>query len=117
MIGNRGLGTGNVDRRRGEAGAATRSRRSVNWARSAATMSLLLVARVTSGQSAAKYQDAVNRLGDPETLVRTGQYKSAIEVLTALPKSDSSWMALQPLLRSEERRVGKECRSRWSPYH
>ena len=23
----------------------------------------------------------------------------------------------QPSLRSEERRVGKECRSRWSPYH
>src|SRR3989475_9146944 len=23
----------------------------------------------------------------------------------------------QPLFRSEERRVGKECRSRWSPYH
>ena len=22
-----------------------------------------------------------------------------------------------PTLRSEERRVGKECRSRWSPYH
>ena len=22
-----------------------------------------------------------------------------------------------PLGRSEERRVGKECRSRWSPYH
>src|SRR3712207_9168890 len=24
---------------------------------------------------------------------------------------------LTPALRSEERRVGKECRSRWSPYH
>ena len=24
---------------------------------------------------------------------------------------------LQKALRSEERRVGKECRSRWSPYH
>ena len=24
---------------------------------------------------------------------------------------------LQQSLRSEERRVGKECRSRWSPYH
>ena len=24
---------------------------------------------------------------------------------------------VQILLRSEERRVGKECRSRWSPYH
>ena len=22
-----------------------------------------------------------------------------------------------PCIRSEERRVGKECRSRWSPYH
>ena len=25
--------------------------------------------------------------------------------------------ALKVVLRSEERRVGKECRSRWSPYH
>ena len=25
--------------------------------------------------------------------------------------------ARQRLTRSEERRVGKECRSRWSPYH
>src|SRR3989449_11784111 len=24
---------------------------------------------------------------------------------------------LPPEMRSEERRVGKECRSRWSPYH
>ena len=29
------------------------------------------------------------------------------------------WRHEQPkfLIRSEERRVGKECRSRWSPYH
>src|SRR2546430_12137224 len=26
-------------------------------------------------------------------------------------------VALKTLPRSEERRVGKECRSRWSPYH
>ena len=26
-------------------------------------------------------------------------------------------MIVSQLLRSEERRVGKECRSRWSPYH
>ena len=24
---------------------------------------------------------------------------------------------MKKILRSEERRVGKECRSRWSPYH
>ena len=26
-------------------------------------------------------------------------------------------MFMMNILRSEERRVGKECRSRWSPYH
>ena len=25
--------------------------------------------------------------------------------------------AIHDVMRSEERRVGKECRSRWSPYH
>ena len=29
----------------------------------------------------------------------------------------SACRGLERLLRSEERRVGKECRSRWSPYH
>src|SRR6202047_140872 len=29
----------------------------------------------------------------------------------------SSATMISPILRSEERRVGKECRSRWSPYH
>src|SRR5918992_362939 len=28
-----------------------------------------------------------------------------------------AWMAVVQTYRSEERRVGKECRSRWSPYH
>ena len=28
-----------------------------------------------------------------------------------------AYNGLRMLLRSEERRVGKECRSRWSPYH
>ena len=26
-------------------------------------------------------------------------------------------MGIENFVRSEERRVGKECRSRWSPYH
>src|SRR3712207_5494537 len=29
----------------------------------------------------------------------------------------ATYRALTLALRSEERRVGKECRSRWSPYH
>ena len=36
--------------------------------------------------------------------------------LVVIPAGMTS--VLQPLdIRSEERRVGKECRSRWSPYH
>src|SRR2546425_9822393 len=29
----------------------------------------------------------------------------------------SPWVRFAAARRSEERRVGKECRSRWSPYH
>ena len=31
--------------------------------------------------------------------------------------SSITWSRIDPATRSEERRVGKECRSRWSPYH
>ena len=30
---------------------------------------------------------------------------------------ESGKMTARERIRSEERRVGKECRSRWSPYH
>ena len=33
------------------------------------------------------------------------------------PESMNAWEVNLALCRSEERRVGKECRSRWSPYH
>src|SRR2546430_17721400 len=41
------------------------------------------------------------------------------EVLEAMirPMVGHRSSAMEKLLRSEERRVGKECRSRWSPYH
>ena len=44
-------------------------------------------------------------------------YALASEVLSLLAQAD--WVLDQsfPQTRSEERRVGKECRSRWSPYH
>ena len=37
-------------------------------------------------------------------------FGAGAEICYGLPTSGK-------LLRSEERRVGKECRSRWSPYH
>ena len=41
----------------------------------------------------------------------------ALGEVTALVPASSYLQAAQILTRSEERRVGKECRSRWSPYH
>ena len=32
-------------------------------------------------------------------------------------RGENVWVARSAKVRSEERRVGKECRSRWSPYH
>src|SRR5256885_8260204 len=34
-----------------------------------------------------------------------------------LPGKSNYFLGNDPSKRSEERRVGKECRSRWSPYH
>ena len=73
------------------------------------------------------------RTGEGKTLVATlPSYLNALEgkgvhVVTVndyLAKRDSEWMGqvheflgLTVGVRSEERRVGEECRSRWSPYH
>ena len=49
--------------------------------------------------------------------------EKAIEKILAFYDPYISKCCLRPLydeygnVRSEERRVGKECRSRWSPYH
>ena len=44
------------------------------------------------------------------------QRKLIAKLETAL-EAVTSFNGKQMLDRSEERRVGKECRSRWSPYH
>ena len=44
----------------------------------------------------------------------------SLPVLGSLMESYATWLHDQQYTwrsRSEERRVGKECRSRWSPYH
>src|SRR3989454_7191405 len=54
-------------------------------------------------------------------LIESKRYTFAINPTQALPSSSNpATPEVQRYLhtqRSEERRVGKECRSRWSPYH
>ena len=50
-----------------------------------------------------------------------GGYESSAEFIRAeigrTIQKGAEAMYFPALVRSEERRVGKECRSRWSPYH
>ena len=48
-----------------------------------------------------------------------GDYMSRVKGELKLISKHASMVTTQveQVLRSEERRVGKECRSRWSPYH
>ena len=55
-----------------------------------------------------------------ELLDKAKQLINANHISTILGTVDSEYnvnMAVMNSSRSEERRVGKECRSRWSPYH
>src|SRR3712207_5432070 len=56
---------------------------------------------------------------DRELTHGTGISHAYYEILVALSETDGRMMRMSELAdrRSEERRVGKECRSRWSPYH
>ena len=78
-----------------------------------------LAARLSAGgriigidQDAAAIAAASERLAD--TICRVDivrdNFRHLASILNALEIKEA-------LLRSEERRVGKECRSRWSPYH
>ena len=52
------------------------------------------------------------------TSLNTKNYKWAnLKNCTKLHCEFHKWIKIITFLRSEERRVGKECRSRWSPYH
>ena len=55
----------------------------------------------------------------PMSLVKKMYGKSVIaeEVNKALSEAVYKYIQDNNVSRSEERRVGKECRSRWSPYH
>ena len=44
------------------------------------------------------------------------EYDQLMIHLKAMEKEHPDWIT-KDSPRSEERRVGKECRSRWSPYH
>ena len=59
-----------------------------------------------SGYMGTSMNDIASKLGVTKAALYK-HYKSKQEILDSIIDK----------MRSEERRVGKECRSRWSPYH
>ena len=85
------------------------------------------MARVKGGLNAKKRHNRTLKLAKGYRGARSKQYRIAKQsVMRALTSAYAGrkqkkrqfrqlWIAR--INRSEERRVGKECRSRWSPYH
>src|SRR2546429_7688696 len=65
-----------------------------------------------SGWSGSAQTDAAAKAGKSGAA-----YSGAVEVAPGVWVYQITKNGLALQLRSEERRVGKECRSRWSPYH
>src|SRR3989454_11661822 len=60
-------------------------------------------------------QEMIERYGQPS--LPTALQTPSVTALRAGKPSSVLVVWFQAKERSEERRVGKECRSRWSPYH
>ena len=74
----------------------------------------------------ARYISALEQLADPAPVTRLSGAQSLIwlidewladETLPGPTRHAEATALIDNTTRSEERRVGKECRSRWSPYH
>ena len=73
-------------------------------------------------QNTVKLSHELEKAKKAETILSTHKIKneSQLDEIIAEIKMKVKQMQKIPLTvnsRSEERRVGKECRSRWSPYH
>ena len=56
----------------------------------------------------------VERYGQYNTMDNDSEVNAALDILAEFCSQQNP---INKTSRSEERRVGKECRSRWSPYH
>ena len=74
---------------------------------------LLLVAEFCNALAGNAKQPVLSAATEPEDEERP--VKTVAEIIAEERAKTASMKAAAP--RSEERRVGKECRSRWSPYH
>src|SRR2546422_11327176 len=96
--------------------------RATREGRTSMTGKRLGVGFVGSGFNARFHLLAFQSVRDADVLgVWSPNHKHAQDMASVARKLDvgeaKPYRSLAEMVRSEERRVGKECRSRWSPYH
>ena len=77
----------------------------------------LVVIDGQSGRVGALLVERVRAAGLPLELLAVGTNAIATAAMMKAGAQRGATGENPVLVRSEERRVGKECRSRWSPYH
>ena len=84
------------------------------------SVSLITVAEHEAGQRLDNYLIKILK-GVPKShihrIIRAGEVRLNKKRCKPDSRIQTGDLLRIPVLRSEERRVGKECRSRWSPYH
>src|SRR5260221_1113399 len=92
-----------------------------HWVTGVQTCALPISAHVITGNTAPPGHEPYRQASCESVLagitVRDDGDLSAIEQIRQAQDWSAGTGHLLTLWRSEERRVGKECRSRWSPYH
>ena len=84
---------------------------------------LLFMMAWLSGAFIGKVKPGEAKLPEPDikpketSQVREVTYPFEAEQVGTIRTKSDTWVSSRIMARSEERRVGKECRSRWSPYH
>ena len=74
--------------------------------------------KVSRRKEIIKFRSEINEKEMEETTTKINKTKSWIfEKINKIDKPLARLIKKNRKKRSEERRVGKECRSRWSPYH
>src|SRR3712207_5251751 len=84
----------------------------IAFAREGADVLISYLDEHEDAQDTAKYVEEAGR----KCVLVPGDLADRAHQKTIIPKAVEEFGKVD-ILRSEERRVGKECRSRWSPYH
>src|SRR6266496_2248480 len=93
------------------------ARRRLTRGRGPRGVAVVEIGRARKNKGRDEYYCPYRITGVGDEKVRAAYGVDAVQAMQLVSKAVAAELFRYPDLKSEERRVGKECRSRWSPYH